>query len=128
MNISKNTYNLQLYYENDRFQTRLAYNYRDSFLASENEKRIQRIGALGLNSSTSNETDPFYDSTSGNNYRDDRGQFDFSASYDVNDSYTVVASVTNLTEEPISLVTEIGNTWRWIEADRRFSFGVRGKF
>ena len=128
LNISKNTYNLQLYYENDRFQTRLAYNYRDRYLASENEKRIQRIGALGLNSSTSNETDPFYDPTSGNNYRDDRGQFDFSASYDVNDSYTFVASVTNLTEEPISMVTEIGNTWRWIEADRRFSFGVRGKF
>ena len=128
LNISKNTYNLQLYWEGDKFQTRLAYNYRDKFLIEEGTKRIEGIGLLGLGSATTNESDPAFDRSAGNSYRDERGQLDFSASYDVNDSYTVVASVTNLAEEPISLVTEIGNTWRWIEADRRFSFGVRGKF
>lgn len=126
--ISKNTYNLQLYWESESLQVRLAYNYRDEYLDTEDEKRVQRIGALGLNSSTSNEDDPLFDPTSGNNYRDERGQWDLSASWDINDNFTVVGNVVNLTGEPISQITEIGNTWRWTEADPRYTVGIRAKF
>ena len=128
LDISENTFNTQVYWEGEALQFRLAYNYRDKYLDTENEKRIQRIGILGLNSSTSNSNDPLFDSTSGNNYRDDRGQLDFSASWRINDSVTVVGNAVNLTGEPIAQITEIGNTWRWIEADPRYAVGVRVRF
>lgn len=124
LDISKNSYNVQVYWEGESFQTRLAYNFRDQYLDTEGEKRIQTIGADGAGFDNAPGEDP----TEGNNYRDDRGQLDFSASWDVNDSITLVGNVTNLLEEPVSFVTEIGNTWKWTEADRRFSLGIRAKF
>lgn len=119
LNISKNTYNFQLYWEGEQFQTRLAYNYRSEFLNEENTKRISGIGALGV---TTN------DPSAGNSYNAARGQLDYSASYDFSENLTIVASATNILGEPTSFVTEIGNTWRWIEADRRVSLGVRAKW
>ena len=120
--ISENTYNIQLYWEGERFQTRLAYNYRDEYLDSVSEKRVESIGKLGLGHT------PGEDLSEGNNYRDARGQLDFSAAWDVTDRITVVGNVVNLTEEPISQVTEIGNVWQWRESDRRMSLGVRATF
>ena len=37
LNISKNTFNGQVYWENDEFQVRLAYNYRSRFLSTQEE-------------------------------------------------------------------------------------------
>ena len=116
--ISKNTYNAQIYWENAAYQARLAYNYRDEYLDTVREKRVVSIGALGLGHTGS-------DPSAGNNYRDARGQLDFSASWDVNSRVTVVANIVNLTAEPISQITEIGNTWQWRESDRRMSVSVR---
>jgi len=128
LDISKNTVNLQLYWEYEGFQARLAYNFRDKFLDTEEETRVANVGALALNSSTNDETSSSFDATAGNNYRDDRGQLDFSASWDVNENFTVVTSITNLTGEPSVYVTELGSPWHYTEADRRFSFGLRAKF
>lgn len=107
LEISKNTYNIQGFWEYSDYAVRLAYNYRDSFLATENEKRV-------LNFS--------------DNYRADRGQLDFSASWDVNENFTVVANATNLTGEASIFENEYGSAWSYTEADRRFTFGVRAKF
>lgn len=119
--ISKDTYNAQIYWEGETFQTRLAYNYRSSYLDSVNEKRIQSIGKLGLGQTGTDESN-------GNNYRDARGQLDFSASWDITDRVTIIGNIVNVTEEPVSQITEIGHQWQWRESDRRMSLGVRANF
>jgi len=128
LDVSRNTFNGQLYWENDGFQVRLAYNYRSRYLATEDERLIETIGALALDSSTDTVDSPLFDPTSGNNYREDRGQFDFSASWDVNENITLVTNVTNLTGEPSLFSTELGSVWKWTEADRRMNVGIRAKF
>jgi len=128
LDVSKNTFNGQIYWENDEFQIRLAYNYRSRYLATEDERLIETIGALALDSSTDDQTSPLFDPTSGNNYREDRGQFDISASWDVNENLTLVTNMTNLTGEPSHFSTELGSLWKYTEADRRLTLGVRAKF
>ena len=113
LDISENSFNAQIFWENEQFQARLAYNYRDEYLTSENEKRIVNV---------------VVNDVPGNNYRDARGQLDFSASYDINEDITIVTSMTNLTGEHQEFITDYGNTWKYTEADRRLSFGVRAKF
>lgn len=120
LDISKNTYNLQAFWEYEGFAVRLAYNYRDKFLDTENEKRVVAINA---DASVSDE-----DLVYGNNYRDDRGQLDFSASWDINEHFTVVGNATNLTGEPSVFLHELGSPWKYTEADRRYTIGVRAKF
>ena len=129
LDISNNTVNAQVYWEYEGWQVRLAYNWRDKYLDTQDEKRVRPVGALATG--IYNRTDPsaeFYDPTLGNNYRDARGQFDFSASYDVNENLTLVANAVNLTGEPIRQVTELGSIWQYSEADRRMTVGVRAKF
>ena len=128
LDISKNTFNAQLFWEYNDYQVRLAYNYRDRFLDTEEERRVANVGGLALNSATNDESSDLYDSTAGNNYRESRGQFDFSASWAVNEQVTLVTSITNLTGEPSSFSTELGSLWMYTEADRRMSVGVRAKF
>lgn len=128
LNISKNTFNAQVFWEYDTFQVRFAYNYRDKFLSSEEEKRVETIGALALGSATNSETDPNYDSTAGNNYQDSRGQLDVSASWDINDNITLATNITNLLGAPTTFSSELGSKWMYTEADRRFTLGVRAKF
>jgi TonB-dependent receptor len=120
LEISKNTYNLQVFWEYEGLSTRLAYNYRDSFLDTENEKRVQNINATG---SISEEGTVY-----GNNYREDRGQLDFSASWDINEHFTLVGNATNLTGEASIYQSELGGTWKITEADRRYTVGIRAKF
>ena len=129
LNISKHTANTQLYWESEDVQMRLAYNWRDRYLHDQSTKRVQTVGALGYN--VFNQNDPTadnYDPTVGNSYREARGQFDFSVSYDINDNFTVVANAVNLTGEPIEYTTELGSVWAYSEADRRYTVGVRAKF
>ena len=129
LNISKHTTNTQVYWEGEDLQLRLAYNWRDRYLDEQTTKRVQTVGALGYN--VFNQNDPSadsYDPTVGNSYREARGQFDFSVSYDINESFTVVANAVNLTGEPIEYTTELGSVWAYSEADRRYTLGVRAKF
>ncbi len=129
LNISNNTLNGQVYWENEGFQVRLAYNWRDSYLYSQIEKRVELVGALGLNiKNSANPNAAGYDYTVGNNYQNARGQFDFSASYEVTQNVTVVLNAVNLTGEPVSFFNELGSDWKYSEADRRYTLGVRAKF
>ncbi|WP_373295367.1 TonB-dependent receptor [Thalassotalea profundi] len=121
LQISKNTYNLQAFWEYEDLAARLAYNYRDSFLDTENEKRVENINYLGT---IKTDDGTVY----GNNYREDRGQLDFSASWNINEHFTVVANASNLTGEPSIYLSELGGAWKYTEADRRYSVGIRGKF
>lgn len=129
LDISNHTFNGQVYWENAGFQVRLAYNWRDKYLDTQDEKRVRPVGALatGVYNRTNHE-EAFFDPTLGNNYRDARGQFDFSASYDVNEHITVVANAVNLTGEPIVQVTELDSIWQYSESDRRFTLGVRARW
>ncbi|WP_282109734.1 MULTISPECIES: TonB-dependent receptor [Shewanella] len=129
LNISKHTANTQVYWEGEDLQLRLAYNWRDRYLDDQSTKRVQTVGALGYN--VFNQNDPTadnYDPTVGNSYREARGQFDFSVSYDINEHFTVVANAVNLTGEPIEYTTELGSVWAYSEADQRYTLGVRAKF
>ncbi|AMJ94037.1 TonB-dependent receptor [Alteromonas stellipolaris] len=129
LDISNHTLNGQVYWENAGFQVRLAYNWRDKYLDTQDEKRVRPVGALATG--VYNRTNPeeaFFDPTLGNNYREARGQFDFSASYDVNEHITVVANAVNLTGEPIVQVTELDSIWQYSESDRRFTLGVRARW
>ena len=126
--ISENTFNAQLFWEGERLSLRAAYNFRDSFLEDEDERRVERIGELALGSSTNNEEDPLFDPTTGSVFVDDRGQLDISASYDINNSLTAVFNVVNLLEEPTLRENALGGIWKYSESDRRISLGLRGNF
>lgn len=120
LGISENTFNTQVYWENEKLQARLAYNYRDQFLDVEAFKRVLAIGGTAGGYSA--------DPTLGNSYREERGQWDASAAYNINEQFTVVGSITNLTGTPSQYTTELGSPWKYTEADRRLSVGIRGKF
>lgn len=129
LKISNHTFNGQVFWEGEDVQLRLAYNWRDRYLDDQVVKRVQTVGALGYN--VFNQNDPSadnYDPTVGNSYREARGQFDFSASWDINESVTVVANAINLTGEPIVYTTELESNWKYSESDRRYTIGVRAKF
>jgi TonB-dependent receptor len=120
LNTSEHQFNGQVYWESDNIQLRLAYNWRDSYLFSQDEKRVRPVGALAIADAD--------DVTRGNNYFDARGQLDFSASYDINDNFTVIANVVNLLREPTTFSTELDSIWKYSESDARYTIGLRGKF
>ena len=72
------SYNFTAFYEDDKFSTRLAYSFRDEYTSSHN--------------SDSNKTQ----------YRDETGNLDFSAAYQVNDNLRVTLEGVNLTDEPVT--------------------------
>ncbi|WP_017446150.1 TonB-dependent receptor [Gayadomonas joobiniege] len=129
LDISNHTFNGQVYWEHEGFQVRVAYNWRDKYLDTQDEKRVRPVGALatGIYNRTNPDED-YFDPTLGNNYRDSRGQFDVSASYDVDEHFTLIANAVNLTGEPIRQVTELNSIWLYSESDRRITLGVRAKF
>ena len=129
LDISNHTFNGQVYWEHSGFQVRLAYNWRDKYLDTQDEKRVRPVGALATGIYNRTEADePFYDPTLGNNYRDAQGQLDVSASYDINDNITVVANAVNLTGEPTIQLSELGSIWQYSESDRRYTVGVRARW
>lgn len=104
---AKNTYNIVLFLENDKFETRLAYNYRDTFLKS-------RTGSItgGLPEHVEN-----------------YGQLDFRASYNINDKYSVSFDATNLTNERVLEFADIRERVTRIQyTGARYGIGFRGKF
>lgn len=73
---SDDSYNFTVYYEDDKFSTRLAYSYRGEF-------------------NTRNDSNPV-----GVRYRDETANLDFSASYRINDNLRLTLEAINLTDEP----------------------------
>lgn len=123
LDISKNTINAILFFENERFGTRLAYTYRDRFFENTNEGRTRyipvdltlqdpQLRVLGIRDS----------------YREPIKQLDWSASYQVSDSLRIQADVVNLLEAPVFDSDVQGTIHTVRQADRRFAVGVTYKF
>ncbi|HEY0684181.1 MAG TPA: TonB-dependent receptor [Steroidobacter sp.] len=99
--------NLVAFYENDKFQVRAAYNWRDKFLAN-------TIDGGGLPNPV---------------YTEAYGQFDVTTSYTWNDNLTLMAEVINLTDE---IYRQHGRTTHQLimvqQTGPRFMIGARYKF
>ena len=122
--ISESSYNIQLFWEYQDWNVRLAWTSRERFLDDTAQKRTEHIGALVAGNSIDLENDP----TQGNSFRDGIDQLDVAGSWNVNDSLTVVGSITNLTGEPLINSSVTGTAWQVRESDRRFSLGARFAF
>ncbi len=98
--------NLILFYEQDTWQARIAFNNREEFL-----RRIDN----GFNGEPVN-TNEF-------------GQWDISASWDFTDSFTVFFEGINITEEELTQTGRFANQIYNIEDNgARYSIGIRGRF
>lgn len=99
--LADKTYNVTLYYENDRFQARASYNYKDKY--------VEGIGY---------EMYPIW--------RDAYGQTDISVSYDVNDRIQLSLEGINITDEETKGYTIHPSFPTMYElSGRRFSLGLR---
>ena len=100
--------NLILFYENERMQARVAYNWRDSFFNGLAGAAAGTPGPINV---------------------DSYGQWDMSASYDVNDNLTVFVEGLNLTSED---TRNFGRSERQItnasQTGVRFALGARYAF
>ncbi|MDT0629367.1 TonB-dependent receptor [Alteromonas sp. W364] len=98
--------NLVLFYEKDQIQARIAYNNREGFL---------RAIDNGFNGEPIN-TETF-------------GQIDVSASYDIDETFTVFFEGINITEEELVQTGRFANQTYSVEDNgRRFALGVRAAF
>ena len=102
--VSELSYNASLYFENESFNARMAYNWRESWL-------ITAAGRGGLPE-----------------FNDDYGTLDASVSWTVNPHFTVFADAVNLLDEQR---IEFNNPFRRIGNEtfgKRMFLGVRAKF
>ena len=100
------SYNLVAFYEDGPFQTRLAWNWRDTF--------VQSLTQTNGNGPTIVE---------------EYAQLDLSGSYDLSDNITVFFEGINLTDEYVHKRGRYRNQLLFIEdSGRRFEFGIRGSF
>lgn len=100
------SYNLVGFYENDKFEVRLAYNYRDKFL--------QSLDQGGVAEPT---------------FVDDYGQFDLSASYNLTDNVSIFFEGINLTGEETLWHGRFSNQFLLAEeSGSRYTVGVRASF
>lgn len=105
---SENSYNVIAFYEKDSFQARLAYNWRDSFLAA--RQGIRSNGVLP-------------------EHVEAYGQFDFSTSYDINENVTVNFEAINLTNENILEYADVRERVTLVQySGRRYQLGLTAKF
>lgn len=97
------SYNIVGFYENDKYQVRLAYNYRDQFLR------------------TVVDSEP--------SYVEDYGQFDLSASYNLTENITITFDGINITGEETRWHARYKNQFLLAEeSGPRYSVGVRASF
>ena len=107
--LSDSSYNIIGFYENDKWQIRIAYNWREGYTTCS-----RCVDTSGLNGSQS---------------VDDYGQVDASASYDINEQFSVFAEVVNLTDEdPYKYTVRKSNILSIVDTGTRYSFGVRATF
>ncbi len=100
------SYNLVLFYENDKLGARLAYNFRDEFL---------RAAATGPGSEPA--------------FVRDYDQLDFRVSYRLNDLFEVFVDGTNILGEVTEQRGRFENHFLLVEdTGARYSLGFRGKF
>lgn len=100
--LSRHSYNAVLYYDDGRLDARLAYAWRDRYLAQ------------------------FSDDFGIPRFTDSFGQLDFSASYDITEQLTAQVQGLNLTkEQAVNQSTGRFLPYGVAELDRRFLFGLR---
>jgi iron complex outermembrane receptor protein len=106
--LSKNNYNLTLFYEKYGINARVRYTFRDPFL---------RVEAVDLTNNL-----PLY--------QDERSQLNASVSVDINPQFAITFSGVNLTNQPNRerAIFVDGPIGQERIADRRYAVGVRGKF
>jgi TonB-dependent receptor len=98
--------NLVMFYEQDQWQARLAYNNRESFLQT-------------LSNATTGEPE----------FVETYGQWDFSASYDVDENFTVFVEGINITGEETVKHGRFTNQITLLQdTGARFALGVRASF
>ena len=104
---SEHQFNLAAWYQGERFQARIAYNYRSERLAAQGGGAW---GALNL-------------------YQDDAAYVDISASYDVTDAVTVYMSGSNITGEYEDYYLEFKDQYAFQNYyEPRYTLGVRARF
>ena len=105
--LTENSYNLVAFYDKHRVQARLTYNWRDTFLSA-------RQGFISRGW-------PEYDH--------EYGQFDFSASYDITDRFTVTGEIINMLDEGRLEFADTRDRITELEySGRRFTLGLRATF
>jgi len=98
--------NAVLFYEKDGFQARVAFNNRNSFLQT-------------LSNGDTGEPE----------FVDDYGQWDISASYDINEHFSVLFEGVNITDEYTEKFGRIQSHFtEQVRTGTRYSIGVRGSF
>lgn len=116
--LSKNTYNFALLYEKGDWSTRLAYNYRSSYLMG--------VGANGYNGTTNNISWklPVYQAG--------RGQLDGSINYKVTDNITLSLEANNITAQDTHTIADQNGAGdsggAYFTNDTRYAFTVRANF
>ena len=108
--LSKTSYNAELYYSTERFESRIAYNWRESYLLT--------MAAANLNVPA---------------WADDYGQLDASAQWNLTDTATIGVQAVNLTEAKYGILidnlNDAGITFHnWVDSDTRYSMFVRMSF
>lgn len=99
--------NFVAFYDKNGFQARIAYNWRDDFLASTDQLRAP--------------DEPVFTEA--------YGQIDANISYDINENFTVFVEGLNLTEEELRQHGRFENQLVSAQAfGARYNIGVRGKF
>jgi iron complex outermembrane receptor protein len=97
------SYNIVGFYETDKYQVRLAYNYRDQFLRAVVDSEPS--------------------------YVEDYGQFDLSASYNLTENVTITFDGINITGEATRWHARYSNQFLLAEeSGPRYSLGVRASF
>lgn len=103
--LSPHSFNISGFYEQGPIQARISYNYRDEFLVA----------------AFSDQGEP--------RQREQYGQLDASASYDVNDMFQVFGEAINITDEDTRDFSRFENRFLTYEdTGARYTFGVRGRF
>ncbi|MBM0106874.1 TonB-dependent receptor [Steroidobacter sp. S1-65] len=109
--LSKTSYNAELYYSTQRFEARLAYNWR--------ERYVLTMAAANLDIPA---------------WADDYGQLDGSVQWNVRSNIKVGVQAVNLTDATYRVLVDnvaqnTGLTYHnWVSADRRYSVFVRTSF
>lgn len=102
---SENQFNLIGWYQSERFQARVAFNYRSERLESQGN-----VGALAL-------------------YQSATSYVDISASYDVTDRITLYANGSNITQEYEDYYLQWKDQYAYQNYyEPRYTFGVRARF
>ncbi len=103
--LSPNTVNLSGFYETETVSVRLSYNYRDEFLVQ------------------------CFDAQSQPRDREAFGQFDLSASYNINDTYQVFLQGVNILDEERRDFSIFENRFlEYEDTGARYTIGIRGDF